>query len=201
VCNVSTGVARPVVPETWRRRVFDTFHSLSHPGARTTKKLVSSKFIWHGLGRKNHNMGPLLRPLPTRKNSPTYEGTVIQIRTNIPTFRTCPHQPGGPPTGISRLLVPPHSSRSFHSLARGHSNPRNGHIYYSQGIHPELGSQVRRTVAHDLRQRSTVRVRIVVMHEQFAWHGFAPNHCVPPSGQWIDRTQPPGPQSISEMLP
>ena len=52
LCDVSTGKARPIVPEAWRRRVFDSFHSLSHPGARTTKKLVSSKFVWHGLGRE-----------------------------------------------------------------------------------------------------------------------------------------------------
>ena len=50
LCDVSTGVARPIVPENWRKQVFDTVHSLSHPGARTTKKLVSSKFVWHGLG-------------------------------------------------------------------------------------------------------------------------------------------------------
>ena len=52
LCDVSTGVARPIVPETWRKQVFDTVHSLSHPGARTTKKLVSSKFVWHGLGKQ-----------------------------------------------------------------------------------------------------------------------------------------------------
>ena len=52
LCDVSTGVARPIVPESWRERVFDTVHSLSHPGARTTKKLISSKFVWHGLGRQ-----------------------------------------------------------------------------------------------------------------------------------------------------
>ena len=52
LCDISTGVARPIVPESWRKRVFDTVHSLSHPGARTTKKLVSSKFVWHGLGRQ-----------------------------------------------------------------------------------------------------------------------------------------------------
>merc|ERR1739842_250683 len=39
LCDTSTGVARPVVPETWRRRVFDTVHALSHPGARLTKRL------------------------------------------------------------------------------------------------------------------------------------------------------------------
>ena len=52
LCDVSTGVARPIVPENWRKQVFDTVHSLFHPGARTTKKLVSSKFVWHGLGRQ-----------------------------------------------------------------------------------------------------------------------------------------------------
>ena len=52
LCDVSTGSPRPVVPETWRRLVFDTVHSLSHPGARTTKRLVSRKFVWHGLGKQ-----------------------------------------------------------------------------------------------------------------------------------------------------
>ena len=41
LCDVSTGVPIPVVPEAWRRLVFDTVHSLAHPGARTTKRLVS----------------------------------------------------------------------------------------------------------------------------------------------------------------
>ena len=45
LCNVSTGTPRPVVPESWRRLVFDTVHSLSHPGARTTKRLVLSSLI------------------------------------------------------------------------------------------------------------------------------------------------------------
>ena len=33
LCDVSTGTPRPVVPKSWRRLVFDTVHSLSHPGA------------------------------------------------------------------------------------------------------------------------------------------------------------------------
>ena len=49
--DVSTCTPRPVVPESWRRLVFDKIHSLSHPWARTTKRLVSSLFIWHGLGK------------------------------------------------------------------------------------------------------------------------------------------------------
>ena len=62
LCDVSTGVPRPVVPEAWRRLVFDTVHSLSHPGARTTKRLVSRKFVWHGLGKQ---IGQVVHPLST----------------------------------------------------------------------------------------------------------------------------------------
>ena len=51
LCDISTGSARPVVLEMWRRRVFDTIHALAHPGARLTKRLVSAKFVWHGLNK------------------------------------------------------------------------------------------------------------------------------------------------------
>ncbi|KAK7930700.1 hypothetical protein WMY93_007095 [Mugilogobius chulae] len=49
LCDVSTGRPRPVVPAGWRRRVFDSIHSLSHPGVRASLKLVSLRFVWPGL--------------------------------------------------------------------------------------------------------------------------------------------------------
>uniref|UniRef100_A0A669CFS1 Gypsy retrotransposon integrase-like protein 1 n=1 Tax=Oreochromis niloticus TaxID=8128 RepID=A0A669CFS1_ORENI len=49
LCDVSTGRPRPVVPLSWRRRVFDSVHALSHPGVRASVKLVSSRFVWPGL--------------------------------------------------------------------------------------------------------------------------------------------------------
>lgn len=52
LCDVSTGKQRPVVPQSWRRRVFDTVHNLSHPSVRTTCRLLTSKFIWHGISRQ-----------------------------------------------------------------------------------------------------------------------------------------------------
>ncbi|CAI5671405.1 unnamed protein product [Oreochromis niloticus] len=51
LCDVSTGRPRPVVPLSWRRRVFDSVHALSHPGVRASVKLVSSRFVWPGLRR------------------------------------------------------------------------------------------------------------------------------------------------------
>ena len=45
-CDTSTGTPRPVVPPSFRRTVFDSLHSLSHPGVRATIKLISSRFVW-----------------------------------------------------------------------------------------------------------------------------------------------------------
>lgn len=52
LCDVSLGRPRPLVPASFRRRIFDTLHGLSHPGIRATRKLVARKYVWHGLGRQ-----------------------------------------------------------------------------------------------------------------------------------------------------
>ncbi|XP_072898585.1 nephronectin a isoform X1 [Hemitrygon akajei] len=49
LCDVATGQPRPVVPANWRRHVFDSIHNLVHPSIRTTVRMVSSRFVWHGL--------------------------------------------------------------------------------------------------------------------------------------------------------
>ncbi|GFO11984.1 Pol polyprotein [Plakobranchus ocellatus] len=52
LCDISTGRARPIVPPDFRRSVFEAVHNLSHPGVKATVKLVSEKFVWHGLRRR-----------------------------------------------------------------------------------------------------------------------------------------------------
>lgn len=49
LCDISTGLPRPMVPAGWRRKVFDAIHGLSHPGGRASIKLVGAKFVWPGL--------------------------------------------------------------------------------------------------------------------------------------------------------
>lgn len=51
-CDVSSGRPRPVIPEVWRRRVFDTLHGLSHPSIRTTRRLITDKFVWNGIKKQ-----------------------------------------------------------------------------------------------------------------------------------------------------
>ncbi|BHF71413.1 hypothetical protein SprV_0401447100 [Sparganum proliferum] len=46
LCDWSTGTPRPVVPLSYRKTVFEHFHSLSHPGIRASRKLIAALFIW-----------------------------------------------------------------------------------------------------------------------------------------------------------
>lgn len=51
LCDVSTGSPRPLVPELLRHQIFLTFHAISHPGIRATKRLISSRFVWPSLAK------------------------------------------------------------------------------------------------------------------------------------------------------
>ena len=46
LCDVSTGVPRPLVPTSWRPAVFSAVHALAHPGIRATRRMISSRFVW-----------------------------------------------------------------------------------------------------------------------------------------------------------
>ena len=50
-CDMSTGTARPYVPVKLRHAVFDSLHSLSHPGIRATQRLVTQRFVWPSINR------------------------------------------------------------------------------------------------------------------------------------------------------
>nr|XP_009858312.1 uncharacterized protein LOC104265615 [Ciona intestinalis] len=39
--DISTGTFRPVVPQSFRRKIFESLHCLSHPGVRGSQKLIS----------------------------------------------------------------------------------------------------------------------------------------------------------------
>ena len=49
LCDLSTGIPRPLIPTEWARRVFDTIHNLSHAGSRPTLRAISKRFVWKGM--------------------------------------------------------------------------------------------------------------------------------------------------------
>ena len=51
LCDVSTGRPRPLVPTTYRRKIFDVVHGLAHHSIRSTIKLIKAKFVWHTMAK------------------------------------------------------------------------------------------------------------------------------------------------------
>lgn len=51
ICHLGNGKTRPYLPEEFRRLAYETIHNLSHPGIRTTRKLVVSKYFWPSMNK------------------------------------------------------------------------------------------------------------------------------------------------------
>ena len=46
LCDISTGITRPLVLKEYRRTVFDSLHNLSHPSIRATRCLLTARYVW-----------------------------------------------------------------------------------------------------------------------------------------------------------
>ena len=81
LCDTSHGRLHPFIPFNMRFEVFHLYHSWSHPGANTDIKLISRRFVWHGMKRDirqwtrecqvcarskilRHNIAPLVNVTP-----------------------------------------------------------------------------------------------------------------------------------------
>ena len=51
LCDTSTPFPRPFVPETLRKSIFNSLHSLSHPGIKATLRLIKSRYFWPDMDR------------------------------------------------------------------------------------------------------------------------------------------------------
>ncbi|GBN02360.1 Retrovirus-related Pol polyprotein from transposon 412 [Araneus ventricosus] len=50
-CDTSTNRIRPYVPLEFRKRVFDSIHSLSNPGTKATLRLLRYRYVWKNMAR------------------------------------------------------------------------------------------------------------------------------------------------------
>ena len=46
IVDISNGPARPYIPYSLRKRIFDVLHGLGHPGVERTRQMVSTKVVW-----------------------------------------------------------------------------------------------------------------------------------------------------------
>jgi cleavage and polyadenylation specificity factor subunit 1 len=77
----------PIVPLKFRKKFFDYFHNVAHPGRLASRRIISSRFVWRGLSsnvtawaraclacqrgkiHRHTRLVPLLIPIPQRRFS------------------------------------------------------------------------------------------------------------------------------------
>lgn len=45
-CEISTNNVRPYLPERFRKQAFESVHNISHPGIKTSRKMITQRFFW-----------------------------------------------------------------------------------------------------------------------------------------------------------
>lgn len=78
MCDVPTGVPRPYIPDSFRRSVFEALHSLSHPGIRATRRLLTAGYVWPGI---NKDVTQLTRACPHCQSCKVHRHTVTPLST------------------------------------------------------------------------------------------------------------------------
>jgi cleavage and polyadenylation specificity factor subunit 1 len=68
-CDTSSGKPRPYVPSPLRRQIFNSLHSLSHPGIKATAKLVSQRFVWPAIQKDCRTWARACQPCQRSKVS------------------------------------------------------------------------------------------------------------------------------------
>lgn len=54
-CDVSQNKLRPFIPNAFRKNIFLQYHSLNHPGAKSTQKLIGSRVVWPSMNKDIRN--------------------------------------------------------------------------------------------------------------------------------------------------
>ncbi|KII74551.1 hypothetical protein RF11_16160 [Thelohanellus kitauei] len=101
-CDISAGNERPLVTVAWRGQIFDSFHCLSHPAIRATKRLIDNMFAFQGLKKEVSQWARSCKASRTSK-IPRHVKTLL-ANFNIPSesinqmldmklYRTTPYHP------------------------------------------------------------------------------------------------------------
>lgn len=85
ICDTSTGKQRPLLPSKFRKSIFEQLHGLSHPGARTTVRLVADRYVWPSIRKDVHAWSRAC--IPCQKSKVTRHVKTPLGNFNTPTAR------------------------------------------------------------------------------------------------------------------
>ena len=52
LCDTRLAAPRPFIPTSHRRRIFEAFHGLAHPGTRATQRIMAARVVWVGMAKQ-----------------------------------------------------------------------------------------------------------------------------------------------------
>ena len=78
LCDVSTGTPRPYVPFSFRKLIFNSLHSFSHPGVRVTQRLITKRYVWPNI---NSDVRKWARSCSQCQRSKIHRHTVSPLAT------------------------------------------------------------------------------------------------------------------------
>ena len=158
MCDVSTGTPRPLVPAAMRREVFDIVHGLSHPGTSATVRIMTGKFVWHGIARDVRAWARGCIECQTAKVHRHNRAPLHKFERAHGEVRAGARGPGRPVAEFPRIHTSADGDRPLHKMARSHPNREDGRGFDWQRVRIELGGQVRRARGNHIRQRAAVHV-------------------------------------------
>jgi hypothetical protein len=71
-CDTLSGKHRPYIPSPLRRQIFNSVHSLSHPGIKATAKLDSQRFVWPAIQKDCRTWAPSIPTLTVLQRFPPH---------------------------------------------------------------------------------------------------------------------------------
>ena len=191
LCDISTGQPQPIVPASWSRKIFDNFHSLSHPSIRSTQKLIANKFVWKGLKKQIH-VGVWAKqciPCQTSKIQTHVKAPLEQFEVahrRFDRFDVDLVGPLSPSNGYTHLLTIvdrfsrwPEATPLCETTSTSCAQALVTHWTARFGV-----------PLHISPDRITVHFSTLGISLTIVWHASPPHNSIPPAGQWTCRTVP-----------
>ena len=86
--SLSLSVDRALVPQKFRRAVFDIVHSLAHPGIKGTQKAISQRYVWPGM---HHDIKLWCRSCIACQQSKIHRHTISPLQSFPPSSEKFQH--------------------------------------------------------------------------------------------------------------
>ena len=156
---------------------------LISPSVYSTRKLIASKFVWHGLNKQVSIWAKACILCQASQDSAPHLSSAVNLPGACSPFwlHSCwPHRPSTTLRGVHTL---PHRGQSFHQVAWHNYVPRHYHCHLHPSISHTLDLSIWNSIAHLLWQGPTVHIPTLGLLCTVAGHPTPPYYNLSPAIQ------------------